>query len=138
VLRAAIHHAHREGRLTRTVAVHLPDGAEPRDRWLTWDEAAALLRAALREPRVRLYLPLYVLISIYTGARKEAILSLHWSQVDLSAGRIASTRRAPAGRTSVGRASPPLRGSCHICAELASVEPRSASSFTKTGRASKM
>jgi integrase len=88
VLRAAIHHAHREGRLTRTVAVHLPDGAEPRDRWLTRDEAAGLLRAALREPRVRLYLPLYVLISIYTGARKEAIPSLRWSQVDLSAGRI--------------------------------------------------
>ena len=88
VLRAAIHHAHHEGRLTRTVAVHLPDGAEPRDRWLSRDEAAALLRAALREPRVRLYLPLYVLISIYTGARKEAILSLRWSQVDLSGGRI--------------------------------------------------
>jgi integrase len=43
---------------------------------LTRDEVAALLRAALREPRVRLYLPLFVLIAVYTGARKEAILSL--------------------------------------------------------------
>ena len=58
VLRAAINHAHREGRLTRTVAVHLPASAEPRDRWLTRLETARLLRAALREPRVRLYLPL--------------------------------------------------------------------------------
>jgi integrase len=88
VLRAAINYTYREGRLTRTVAVHLPERAESRDRWLTRDEAAALLRAALREPRVRLYLPLFVLIGLYTGARKEAILSLRWSQVDLVAGRI--------------------------------------------------
>jgi integrase len=88
VLRAAINHAHGEGRLTRTVVVHLPEGAPPRDRWLTRDEAAALLRAALREPRVRLYLPLFILIGLYCGRRKEAILSLRWAQVDLAAGRI--------------------------------------------------
>jgi integrase len=61
VLRAAINHAHREGRLTRVVPVSLPDSAEPRDRWVTRAEAAALLRAALREPRVRLHLPLFLL-----------------------------------------------------------------------------
>jgi integrase len=88
VLRSAITHAHKAGRLTRVVAVHLPDRPEPRDRWLTRTEAAALLRAALREPRVRLYLPLFILIGIYTGARKEAILSLRWLQVDLATGRI--------------------------------------------------
>lgn len=88
VLRAAINYAHAEGRLTRTVAVHLPEGAQPRDRWLTRNEAASLLLATLREPRVRLYLPLFILIGLYTGARKEAILSLRWSQVDLAAGRI--------------------------------------------------
>jgi integrase len=42
----------------------------------------------ISERRVRLYLPLFVLIGLYTGARKEAILSLRWSQVDLVAGRI--------------------------------------------------
>jgi integrase len=88
VLRAAINHAHAEGRLTRTVIVHLPDSAEPRDRWLTRTEAAALLRAAIHEPRVRLYLPLFILMALYCGARKEAILALRWSQVDLIAGRI--------------------------------------------------
>jgi hypothetical protein len=67
VLRAGINHAHRSGRLTRIVAVELPDGAEPRDRWLTKKEAAALLRSALREPRVRLHLPLFILIGLYTG-----------------------------------------------------------------------
>jgi integrase len=88
VLRAAVNHAHCEGRLTRTVVVHLPEGAQPRDRWLSRTEAAALLRAAIREPRVRLYLPLFILIGLYCGARKEAILSLRWSQIDLIAGRI--------------------------------------------------
>ena len=38
---------HAEGRLTRSVSVHLPDSAEPRDRWLIREEAAALLRAEL-------------------------------------------------------------------------------------------
>jgi integrase len=88
VLRAAINHGYTNGRLTRTVAVHLPDRPNPRDRWLTREEAAALLRAALREPRVRLYLPLFILMGLCTGARKEAILSLRWSQVDLVGRRI--------------------------------------------------
>lgn len=88
ILRAAINHAHRVGRLTRAVAVDLPDGAEARDRWLTRKEAAALLRAALREPRVRLHLPLFILIGLYSGQRKQAILTLRWSQVDLDAGRM--------------------------------------------------
>ncbi|MCK1455033.1 site-specific integrase [Bradyrhizobium sp. 35] len=88
VLRAAVNHAHRAGRLTRTVAVDLPDSAEARDRWLTRPEAAALLRAALREPRVRLHLPLFILIGLYSGQRKQAILTLRWSQVDLETARM--------------------------------------------------
>jgi integrase len=96
VLRAAINYAHEEGRLTRTVVVHLPESAEPRERFLTREEAAKLLRAALREPRVRLYLPLFIVMALYTGARKEAILSLRWSQIDLAAKRI--NYNAPDGR----------------------------------------
>jgi len=37
---------------------------------------------------VRLYLPLFILMGLYTGARKEALLSLRWSQVDFAPGRI--------------------------------------------------
>jgi integrase len=33
-------------------------------------------------------MPLFVLIGLYTGRRKEAILSLRWSQIDLHAGLI--------------------------------------------------
>ncbi len=84
VLRAAINYAFRNGRITRPVAVELPDRPEPRDRWLTRTEAARLIKAA-RTPQARLYIPLFVLIAIYTGRRKEAILSLRWPQVNLEA-----------------------------------------------------
>jgi len=110
VLRAAINHAHREGRITRPVAVHLPERPEPRERWLTRSEAARLIAGALgftfaeccdlRSRKVkwalwdrevapaRLHLPLFILNGLYTGARKEAILSLRWSQVNLTSNRI--------------------------------------------------
>ena len=87
VLRAAINYAHKNGRITRPVAVELPDRPEPRDRWLTRTEAARLIRAA-RTPQARLYMPLFILIGLYTGRRKEAILSLRWPQVNLEAGTI--------------------------------------------------
>jgi integrase len=89
VLRAAVNHAHKNGRLTRVVAVHLPDRPEPRDRWLTRPEVARLVAGALGEAApARLHLPLFILLGVYTGARKEAILSLRWSQVDVNAGRL--------------------------------------------------
>ena len=87
VLRAAINYAHKCGRITRPVAVELPDRPEPRDRWLSRKEAASLIRAA-RTRQARLYMPLFILLGLYTGRRKEAILSLRWPQVDLDAGLI--------------------------------------------------
>jgi integrase len=107
VLRAAVNHAHRSGRLTRVVAFDLPESPQARDRFLTRAEAAALLRAALHEPRVRLHLPLFILIGLYSGQRKEAILSLRWPQVDLFVGRI--DFNAPgAQRTNKRRARQPI------------------------------
>jgi integrase len=87
VLRAAINFAYEEGTITRPVHVELPEPPASRKRWLTRDEAARLVRAS-RTPSARLYLPLFILLGIYTGRRKEAILSLRWSQVDLAAGLI--------------------------------------------------
>lgn len=107
VLRAAINHEVELGRLARAPTVFLPEAPEGRDRWLTRQEAARLLRAARAEPKVRLYLPLFILIGLYTGARKEAILSLRWPQVDQVNGRIDFN---PPGRkrTSKGRAVIPV------------------------------
>jgi integrase len=84
VLRAALNAAHKSGRITRPVAVELPERPEPKDRWLTRKEAATLIRSS-RTPQARLYLPQFILIGLYTGRRKEAILSLRWPQVNLEA-----------------------------------------------------
>lgn len=89
VLKAALNFAYSEGRLTAVPPVELPAKPEGKDRWLTNKEAAKLLNAA-RTGRsdVRLYLPLYIMLGLYTGARPGAILSLRWHQVDLERGQI--------------------------------------------------
>lgn len=88
-LKAALNFAYSEGRLTRVPFVLLPEKPQGKDRWLTRAEAAALLSAArTASGGVRLYLPLFIVLGLYTGARKGAILSLRWHQVDLSAGHI--------------------------------------------------
>lgn len=88
-LRAAINFAYEEGRLSRKVPVWLPEAPAGKDRWLTREEAARLLNAARgMSPQTRLYLPLFVVLGLYTGARKEAILSLRWTQVDFRRGVI--------------------------------------------------
>lgn len=90
-LTAALNFAASEGLIEKRAVPHveLPEKPEGKDRWLTRSEAAALLNAA-RTGRadVRLYLPLFVVIGLYTGARKTAILTLRWPQVDLERGRI--------------------------------------------------
>lgn len=102
VLRAAINFDFDHGRLTRPVPVWLPSPGEHKDRWLTRREAAALIRAARAEPRSRRHLPLFILLGLYTAARKEAILSLRWSQVDLERGLI-DLNPPGRGRTDKGR-----------------------------------
>jgi len=87
VLRAAINFAHQCGHITRPVHVELPERPAARDRWLTREEAAKLIRAS-RTPQARLYMPLFILLGLYTGRRKEALLSLRWPQVNLETGVI--------------------------------------------------
>jgi integrase len=87
-LRAALNYSVEDKRLASAPFVLLPAKPEGKDRWLSRGEAAALLNAA-RTGRadVRLYLPLFIQIGLYTGARKDAILSLRWPQVDLDSDR---------------------------------------------------
>jgi integrase len=101
-LRAAINFDVAHGQLTRTVPVWLPSPGEHKDRWLTRSDAGALLRAARSEPRSRRHLPLFILLGLYAAARKEAILSLRWPQVDLARGLI-DLNPPGRGRTEKGR-----------------------------------
>jgi len=76
-LRAAINHYHREhGPLDAVPVVTVPSAAEPRQRWLTRDEAARLIKAARRIGNA--HLARFILIGLYTGTRSQAILSLSW------------------------------------------------------------
>ena len=76
-LAAALVYCKVEGRLLDPPNVLLPDKPEPRDRWLTRSEAAALLWAAWRNPESK-HLARFILVALYTGTRKTAILRLRF------------------------------------------------------------
>ena len=73
-LQAALRHCHREGYLLDAPSVTLPDRPPTRQRAMTRQEAARLLRAAraLGVPHVARF----ILVALYTGTRKEAIFQL--------------------------------------------------------------
>lgn len=73
-LRAAINHYHETyGPLEAVPFVTMPTKSEPRQRWLTRNEAARLLRAA-KSPHLRRF----IIIGLYTGMRSQSILGLSW------------------------------------------------------------
>ena len=73
-LQAALRYCEAEGHLLGGAPrVTLPPKTPPRDRWLTVSEAARLLRAA--SPHLRRF----ILVGLYTGTRRDAILSLAWA-----------------------------------------------------------
>lgn len=78
-LRSAINWYHREhGPLPSVPKVSLPAKAPQRqDYWLTRDEVAARIRAALKSARTR-HVARQLLIGVYTGTRPGAILGLMW------------------------------------------------------------
>ncbi|MDD2324498.1 MAG: site-specific integrase [Alphaproteobacteria bacterium] len=102
VLAAAIRHDYKQGRLAAPAPVWKPAQSAPKDRWLTREEVAHLLRTARNKRRAdhkhesrtrthsfsRWHLSFFILLALYTAARKEAILTLTWSQVDLQKGII--------------------------------------------------
>lgn len=77
VLQAALNYAHAEGALIYAPKVTLPPDGAPRDRWLTRDEAARVLREARRSQNPTL--ARFILISLATGTRASAVLALQWN-----------------------------------------------------------
>jgi integrase len=82
VLRAAINHAVAMNRIVPFGEIELPKGAKPRKRWLTRSEVALLLRTARKEYRTSYNLCLFILLAVYSGARKTAVMELEWNQID--------------------------------------------------------
>jgi integrase len=90
-LQAAINHWHRESPLEAVPKVSLPKVQSRRERWLTRDEVAALLKACRRLSREGRkaakgatqftdysHVARFTLIGIYTGTRHDAILRIRW------------------------------------------------------------
>jgi len=110
-LRAALRYCQTEGYITSAPVIWLPEKPGPRERWLTRDEMAKLLWAIRQEDNRAKHLLRFVLIGLYTGTRKNAILGLSWSlnslggHVDLENGvmyrQSASARRTKKRQTPV-------------------------------------
>ena len=85
-LSAALNWCFRNKHLDRPVVVKLPKVTERRERYLTRQEVAALLWAALgfkrdgtrNRFRINRHLARFILIALYTGTRHDAILQLQW------------------------------------------------------------
>ena len=92
-LQAALNHCAREGYLSGAPLVSLPAKPPAIERWLTRDQAAALLWAARSlRPDGRQQLQRFILASIYTGTRKSATLALAIDQPSAHAGWIDTER----------------------------------------------
>ena len=106
VLQSAIKYALDAQLISRQVIIKRPPEPPARERWLSRSEAAILIAGALgfqpvaydirtrlplkwkRVTRPQYHLALFILLGLYTGRRKEAILSLRWPKVDLVRDRI--------------------------------------------------
>ncbi|MES0059515.1 tyrosine-type recombinase/integrase [Mesorhizobium sp. M0041] len=121
-LRAALNNYHREGYITSAPAIVLPPKSVPRDRWLTRNEAAALIRAALRmrqswkgrtsDRRTGRHVARFILVALYTGTRSAAICGAAVRPTE-GAGHLDLERgvfyRRAAGRLETKKRQPPVR-----------------------------
>jgi integrase len=119
-LAAAITYCQNEGYVVSPPKVHMPEKTEPKDRWLTRNEAARLLWAAWRNPDSS-HLARFILIGLYTGTRKTAILRLRFMP-NTSGGWVDTERgqmyRRGQGETDTKKKRPPIRLPRQIAAHL--------------------
>ena len=90
LLSAAINYAIKwwDWDIPNPVANRKPPQGEGRVRWLTQDEAAALIQAAASEPRAATHLVDFIRLALNTGMRRAEMLELDWQRVDLEAGLV--------------------------------------------------
>lgn len=112
VLRAAVNYYHGEYTLDMVPKITLPEKGTPRQRWLTRQEVAKLIRAARQERQCE-HLVRLILIGLYTGTRLSAILGLQWipntngGHIDLERGVI--YRKAEGERVAHNKRKTPVK-----------------------------
>lgn len=116
VLRAAMRHAWKQGRLLDCPYVGLPPAGAGRQRWLTRQEARSLLHH-IDQPAY-----LFVRLALATGARAGAILELTWDRVDLVGGTVDFRAPHPKAHRRKRRAIVPLTDT--LLVELANAKRR--------------
>jgi integrase len=112
VLRAAANYYHAEHTLDMVPKITLPEKGTPRERWLTRQEVAGMIRAARKLKQCKHIIRL-LLIGVYTGTRLTAMLGLQWMPntsggwVDLEKGVI--YRKAQGERVAHNKRKTPVR-----------------------------
>lgn len=79
---AAFNYANDNGVISFKPTFWKPEKAKACDRWLTRSEVARLLKVS--PPHIRML----IMLGVYTGARKGALLNLTWDKIDLENGFI--------------------------------------------------
>lgn len=113
VLQAALNHCLREGYLLSAPKVVRPPRPPAKERWLTRREAAWLLRAARNLNRDGQHLADFILCGLYTGSRKQTILTLHINLLSLTGGHVDTVNgliyRRPGAKSETKKRQPPAR-----------------------------
>ncbi len=126
-LRAALNYAFQEGMIDRKIPVTLPQKPQPRDRWLSRNEAANMVWRAwrYRDPltgfATRKHVARYILTGLYTGTRKAAILHTAFDRrpgcgfIDLKNGVF---YRLAQGKRQTKKRQPPIRVPARLLAHM--------------------
>lgn len=121
-LQAALNFCHREGYLTAAPKVTLPPKPDARERWLTRQEAAWLLRGARALNRDGRHLADFIHHGLYTGSRKATILAMHIDTPSLSGGHVDTAAgilyRKPQGKRETKKRQTPARLPARYLAQL--------------------
>lgn len=83
ILRASLRWAQREGWIPEVRWFDIPPPGQSKDRWLTREEAAALVLATRHK-----HMRLFISTALYTAGRTGAILELTWDRVDFTRGTV--------------------------------------------------
>lgn len=104
VLRAGLYYWHeKKAALAKVPQVVLPEKSEPRERWLTVEEAHRLRLAAMKHQ----HLYRFVILGLKTGSRSGVLLSLKWDQIDFRSGVM--KRKAEGDTEAANKRKPPVR-----------------------------
>lgn len=87
ILRAALRHALRRGRITTIPLIPTLDEPEADSRYLTRNQVARLLKAARAKKDLH-HAAVFIELMLATGHRMTAVLQLTWDRVDLEHGTV--------------------------------------------------